>query len=395
MSFQIALTGINAVNNQLETISNNIANTGTVGFKSSRTNFTAMYAGQAPNGVEASSLTQTLGVGGAQFNTGRNLDAAIQGEGFFMARDASGVMNYTRAGIFDIDRNGQVVDSANRRVQGFAAIAGTNQLGPLGDLLVPNGQIPARASDLLRYRGNLSADWQPPAVTPFDAADPQSFNSSTVSVVHDSLGVQHTISQYFVKSGVNEVTVRYGFNGTMLDTVTTLNFDTQGRLAAPTVPVPVDLPTPVGADAMDLRLDYAGTTQFAGDATTTTNTANGYPSGAMVGLKLESDGTLNAQYSNGHAQRVGTIALATFASQGGLTAVSGTGWVESVASGAPLVSTPGTGQAGQLGSGALEQSNVDITRELVELMGAQRNYQANTKVISAANEMMQKLMQAV
>jgi flagellar hook protein FlgE len=394
MSFEIALSGINAVNTQLDSISNNIANSGTYGFKSSRTNFASMYAGTQATGTEVGSTTQSIDIGGSVTTTGRGMDAAIQGRGFFVVRDASGQQLYTRVGIFSTDKDGYVVDSVGRKVQGYGAIAGSSVLGAMGDLKVPTGQVAAVASDRLQYVANMSADWSTPTSPTFDKTDPLSFNSSTVSVVYDSLGVQHSVTQYFVKTGTNQVTAHYTFDGTDLPTTTTLDFDTGGQLVTPVGAISLPLGTPTGAAAMTINLDYTGTTQFAGEATTTTNAANGYASGTMTGVQIASDGSVMAQYSNGQKQRIGTLALATFPDEGALTAVSDTSWAVSNASGSPLYFTPGSGMAGSLTAGALEQSNVDMTAELVDLMSAQRNYQANTKVITAQDEMMKTLMQA-
>src|SRR6218665_1319240 len=146
MSFQIALSALQAINSQLDNISQNIANTGTAGYKSSRTNFAAMYAGSAPSGVRAASTTQTLDVAGGLLSTGRNLDVAIAGNGYFMVKDSTGVMNYTRVGVFDVDKQGVLVDHMGRQVQGYGVTAGNAALGNLGNLTVPTGQIPAQAS---------------------------------------------------------------------------------------------------------------------------------------------------------------------------------------------------------------------------------------------------------
>ncbi|MBX5461023.1 MAG: flagellar hook-basal body complex protein [Steroidobacteraceae bacterium] len=395
MSFAIALSGINAINDELNTISNNIANAGTYGFKSSRTNFAAMYAGLQPTGTEAASRTQSIEVGGGVLTTGRAMDASIQGRGFFVTRDTSGAEVYTRVGIFAVDKDGFVVDSFGRRVQGYNVVPGTTTLGAMGDLQVPTGQVAAQASTEVRYVGNLSYDWAIPAVTPFDRTDPQSYNSSIVTVVYDSLGVQHSVTQYFVKTGTNQVTVHYTMDGTDLPTTTVLDFNTSGQLTSPLGAVPLPLGTPPGAAPLTVNLNYAGTTFFGGEATTTTNNSNGYASGTLVGVQLGEDGAVLAQYSNGLKQRVGTIALATFAAEHELVPISDTAWTTSSASGLPLYSVPGAGMAGSLTPGSLEQSNVDMTAQLVNLMSAQRNYQANTKVISTENEMMQTLMQAV
>jgi flagellar hook protein FlgE len=395
MSFEIALSGINAINSQLDTISNNIANSGTYGFKSSRSNFASMYAGTQPTGAEVSSLTQSLDIGGGVLTTGRSMDASIQGRGFFVSRATSGETFYSRVGIFATDKDGYVVDSFDRRVQGYAAIPGSTTLGAMGDLKVATGQIPAQASTRLQYVANMSADWSVPTVGTFDKTDPLSFNSSMVSVVYDSLGVQHSVSQYFVKTGTSAVDVHYTFDGADLPTTTSLAFDVNGQLTAPVGAVSMALGTPTGAAPLTVAIDYTGTTQFAGEATTTANAPNGYAAGSMIGVQIAEDGSVMAQYSNGQKQSVGSLVLATFADEGQLTAVSDTSWSQSIASGNPLYFTPGTGMAGKLTPGALEQSNVDMTEQLVDLMSAQRNYQANTKVISAQDEMVQTLMQAI
>jgi flagellar hook protein FlgE len=396
MSFDIALSGINAVNDQLDTISNNIANAGTYGFKSSRTNFASAYAGLQPTGVEVGSMTQSIGTGGSIQSTGRPLDAAIQGRGFFITRNTgSGATQYTRVGIFSVDQGGYLVDSYGNRVQGYAAVQGSTTLGAYGDIKVPEGQVAAQASSTMQYVGNLSADWTVPATTPFNANDPLTFNSSVVSTVYDSLGTQHTVTQYFVKSAANQVTVNYTFDGNAVGTTSTLNFNTNGQLTSPTAPVTLNLGTPAGASALTVNLDYTGTTQFAGQATTTVNSTNGYASGTLTGVSLAQDGSVMAQYSNGQKQSVGTLALAAFPDEDALTPVSDTAWTTSAGSGSALLFTPGTGLAGELATGSLEQSNVNVTSELVGLMTAQQNYQANSKVISTENTMLQALMQAV
>lgn len=394
MSIEIALSGINAVNEQLGTISNNIANSGTYGFKSSRANFASTYAGSQAMGVEVASQTQSLGKGGGLVNTGRSMDAAIQGRGFFTTRDSSGGMLYTRVGIFNADKDGYVVDSFGHRLQGYPIQIGTGAVGALGDLSVPTGQIAAQPSTKMHYVGNLSADWTVPTVAPFNATDPQTFNGSMVTAVYDSLGTQHSVTQYFVKTAAG-VDVHYTFDGTAVATTTALTFNTGGQMTAPAAPVALALGTPAGAAPLTVNLDYGGTTQFAGEATTTVNNADGYASGVLTGVAIADDGAIMAQYSNGQKQSVGTIALATFPNEDGLVPVSDTAWTTSTASGNVLYFTPGTGMAGKLASGSLEQSNVEMTSELVNLMSAQRNYQANTKVISTESEMLKNLMQSV
>ncbi|MCC2971746.1 flagellar hook-basal body complex protein [Massilia sp. IC2-476] len=396
MSFNIALSGIQAINEQLEAVSNNIANAGTYGFKSSRANFASVMAGDQMNGVEVASLTQNIAQNGGLVNTGRSMDAMIQGRGFFTSRDDQGVVQYTRVGIFSANKDGFLVDAAGRRVQGYgAALGGT--AGVMGDIKIPTGQIPAVATTKIAYVGNLSSDWKVPTVTTFDHTNDKSYNLVKQSVVYDSLGTQHTMSQYFVKSATtNTVEVHYAFDGgaPLATPIKTLTFDSKGALAAGTNQTLTYNPG-AGKDLVNLTIDYDGTSFVAGESTNTTNRSNGYASGSFVGVQLANDGSVIAKYSNEQQQIVGTLAIATFPDEGSLSQTSDTSWVANNSSGAPLYSAPGVGLAGGLSTGTLEGSNVDITSELVGLMTSQRNYQANSKVITAENQMMQALMQAL
>ncbi|PJJ17311.1 flagellar hook protein FlgE [Janthinobacterium sp. OK676] len=392
MSFDIALSGIQSINQQLNSTSNNIANAGTYGFKSSRANFSAMYAGSRATGTEIGSITQSMSLNGGVLNTGRALDAAIDGRGYFVARDAQNTMSYSRVGIFSASNDGKLIDSNGRLVQGYAAVKGSTTLGTMGDMLIPTGQIPAVASTKLAYAANMSSEWA--VKTPaFDKTNELSYNSAKSSIVYDSLGAKHSLGQYFVKT-VTGVDVHYTFDNADVTPVTSMTFDTNGKLVTGTSASPV-LPTPPGAAALTIAIDYTGTTQFAGEATTSTDRADGYASGTYTGVELADDGSVVAKYTNGQKQSIGVIALATFPDEGALTAVNDTSWVASTTSGTAMYDRPGVGMAGKLVTSSLEQSNVDITSELVGLMTSQRNYQANSKVISTENAMLQSLMQAL
>jgi flagellar hook protein FlgE len=421
MSFDIALSGIQAINQQLTASSNNIANAGTYGFRSSRANFSSMYAGDRATGVEIGSTTQSMSINGGVLNTGRTLDAAIDGRGYFVSRDAQNTMSYSRVGIFSAASSGYLTDSNGKMVQGYAPAAkGTTTLGPMGDMKIPTGQIPAQATENLSYVANLSSEWTVKDGTKFDKTDIQTYNSAKVSVLYDSLGAKHTLSQYFVKTGASTVDVQYTLDDKPLTPPVTgkLVFGTDGQLAtvngvAPNnVPVapavkgpewkptfdPIKMADPIagsGAAAMAFNLNYSDTTLYSGENTTSTNKSDGYASGTYTGVELASDGSIMAKYTNGETKNVGTIALANFADEGALTAADNTSWTASTASGAPLYERPGVGMAGKLATSSLEQSNVDITTELVGLMTSQRNYQANSKVLSTENAMLQSLMQAL
>ena len=402
MSFEIARSGLNAVSGSLEAISNNIANSGTYGFKSSRANFSAMYSGSHASGASVSSMTQNLGMTGGLFSTGRGMDAMIQGRGYFAVRDASGLQTFTRVGIFNVDKDGYVVDASGRNVQGYAALLDASGrviedggVGALGDLKINVGQIGAQATDKLSFNGNLSADWATPAVATFDKDDPRSYNYSETSVLYDSQGAKHTLTQYFVKTGTNAITAHYSFDGAAPSGTQAITFNADGTLATPTAAFALPTVTPAGVDPITVSMDYSGTVQFAGDTSIRKNEANGNAAGTLINTAISEDGSIVATYSNGKKQTVGTLALATFANENALVALSDTSWEANAATGTALFSRPGTAQASKLSVAAIEQSNVDMTGELVNLMAAQRNYQANTKVISAEEQMMQALMQAV
>ncbi|MFS2135226.1 flagellar hook protein FlgE [Duganella sp. Dugasp56] len=422
MSFDIALSGIQAINEALDVTSNNIANAGTYGYKSSRANFSSLVAGDQPTGVNIGSHTQNIGLSGGLLNTGRSLDAAINGAGFFMVKDGSNNINYTRVGIFDTSKDGFLVDASGRRVQGAVITPPSTQPGAQGDIAIPTGQIPAVMSDKVNYVGNLSADWpvtafNAAAVTPTTPPDPSTFSMSKASVIYDTLGGQHTLTQYFGTTAPGQVAVNYVIDGVPAGATGLVFSPVTGQM---TTPAP-DPTTDNGSYALDLAsfdyaaagftsgatltnpasttttmaINYTGTTYFAGEATTSTNNANGYASGTFAGVDLATDGSVIAKYSNGQKQAVGKLMLATFPDEGALTAIDNTSWSQSLGSGTPLVNFAGVGMTGTLNTSSLEQSNVDITSELVGLMTSQRNYQANSKVIQTESTMMQSLMQAI
>jgi len=426
MSFDIALSGIQAINEQLDTTSQNIANAGTYGYKAGRANFSALVAGSQPVGTQVSSISQDIAKSGGILNTGRALDVSINGRGFFITKTPSGVTQYTRVGIFDTNKNGVLVDAEGRAVQGFPITPPATTLGALGNITIATGQIPAVPSSKLAFTANMSADWTTPAVTwggvsavgsaitPTNPPDPQSFNSSQSTTIYDTLGTSHTLSQYFIAgaAGSGSVTVQYVLDGTDLGAPQTLTFATtpvapattgSGQLTAvggtTTSPFTSTLTIPgatsTGATFNPVTIDYTGTTLFAGKSTVSTNLADGYPSGVYSNTEIAADGSIIAKYSNNQSQTVGKLALATFPDEQALTVVDNTSWEASVGSGTALAGVPGDGQAGNLNTTSLEQSNVDITSELVGMMTSQRNYQANSKVIQTESTMLQSLMQAI
>ncbi|TWI67608.1 flagellar hook protein FlgE [Pseudoduganella lurida] len=405
MSFNIALSGLQAINEQLTSISNNIANAGTYGYKAQRANFSSMYAGTQATGTTIGSTTQNIGLTGGVLSTGRSLDASINGRGFFVSKTSSGETVYSRVGIFTKDGSDFLVDSAGRRVQGNQLTPGVESDGVPGDLKVPTSTLAAKASTGIDFTANLSADWKKPTVAFDTTSDPAvvpdsaSYNMTKVTLAYDSQGKSHTVSQYFVRDddAANTVTIHTLVDGQRPATgeAIQLTFDSNGALDT-TTPAKLNLTfKPAPAADVALVIDYTGSTLQAGEATTSTNVADGYTTGQYVGVELGSDGKVIAKYSNGQQQAVGQIKLATFSNEDALVPVNDTSWTASGDVGTVSLDNPGASVAGSLSIATLEGSNVDITNELVGLMGSQRNYQANSKVITTENQMLQSLMQAL
>ncbi|TOE68885.1 flagellar hook protein FlgE, partial [Vibrio parahaemolyticus] len=229
----------------------------------------------------------------------------------------------------------------------------------------------------------------------FNPEDPKSFNSSYTTQVFDSLGNTHTVTQYFSKTKENEWKVNIQVDGGSTPVSTqTVSFNTDGTLASSVKPFDIKFPA-AGAEEMNIEISLEGSTQFGSSFGVSTNNPNGYASGELVGVRIEDNGEVYATYTNGQSLLQGQVVLADFSNPQGLNKVSGTAWTQSFSSGSPVVGAPGTGILGNLSAGSLEGSNVDLTNELVSLMTAQRNYQANAKTISTSDKLTQALFNAV
>ncbi|MGG5838328.1 flagellar hook protein FlgE [Huaxiibacter chinensis] len=395
MSFDIAISGLNAINQQLGAISNNIANSGTVGFKSGRAEFASLYAEGQPLGVGVTGIAQSISKSGSIFSSASSLDLAINGDGFFVMRDSAGSTAYTRAGYMQTDSLGNLINNQGMYLQGYPVDAnGVVQTGTVGNLTISSGSLPAKSTSTLDFTANLNANEKLPETAKFDPTDETSYNHTYATQVYDSLGREHTMKQYFVKTSDNEWEVHYYMDDQELGTTQKMTFTEQGILEMPNgaVNITADIP---GAEGIKLALNYNGTTQFGSDFSVSKNNGNGYASGERTGQTIDKDGSVYATFSNGERLLQGQVILATFSNPNGLSSQNGTTWTQTASSGAPLTGTPGTGLLGALTSNTLEGSNVDLTAELVGLMTAQRNYQANTKVISTNDSMMTALFQAV
>jgi flagellar hook protein FlgE len=402
MSFAIALSGINAASADLSTTANNVANANTTGFKSSRAEFADIFS--SANGSVG---TSTIGYGtrlsrvAQQFSQGSittsssALDFAISGEGFFTLSD-NGAQVYTRAGAFGTDRNGYVVNASGQRLQVFPSIGGgLFNTSTLADLQLPAADAAPAATTLVGVMSNLPTNATVPATTPFDPLDPTSYNHTTSATVYDSLGAAHSSNLYFVKTATaNAWEVYATIDGTAVGGATPLQYSNAGLLTSPvngTFTLPNYTPTNGAAD-LSLSFDVGDSTQFGATFGVSAITQDGYPSGRLSGLSVTEQGVVQASYTNGRAVAVGQIALANFANPQGLQNLGDTTWAETFSSGAVLSGAAGTSSFGSLQSGALEASNVDLTAQLVNMITAQRNFQANAQMIQTSDAITQTII---
>lgn len=418
MPFRIALSGLNAASSDLKVTGNNIANAGTNGFKSSRAEFADVYAtslGGVSNtavggGVRLAQVAQQFAQGNIEF-TNNNLDLAINGEGFYVLDDG-GSKVYTRAGAFKVDRDGFVVNSSSQRLQVFSPIAGSStnfNTGSLNDLQISLTEGAPNPTSNVDMSINLNAsDTSAGAVAAFDPATPASYDYSTSYTIYDSLGAQHTATMYFLKDNAANNTWHtwlYADNGTTSTNVTqgggsassTITFASDGSLAtvnggAATSLTYDNLTMSNGAAPLALTLDYSGLTQFGGDFAVNGLSQDGFATGRLTGLDLDSTGVVSARYTNGQSTALGKVALSNFANVQGLRQLGETNWAETFSSGGALVGEAGTASFGLIQSGALESSNVDIAEQLINLITAQRNFQANSQVISTADTVTQTII---
>ncbi|KVD28522.1 flagellar hook protein FlgE [Burkholderia ubonensis] len=399
MGYQQGLSGLSGASNALDVIGNNIANANTVGFKSSTAQFADMYANSVATsvntqigiGTRISSVQQSFGQG--TINTTNNaLDVAINGNGFFQMSN-NGVITYSRDGTFQRDKNGFIVDSQGRNLMGYNATAGgVINTAATVPLQAPTANLAPTATTKITGQFNLNSQDAVPATTPFSATDSTSYNYSTSIQVYDTLGGAQQVDMYFVKSATaGQWEVYAGVKGQTPTDLGTVAFNTSGQIASTTPVAPVTgttgkfqftIPATGGsATPQPLTLDLTGTTQYGGKDGVNNLAQDGYASGTLTTFTIGADGKLTGNYSNGQTQTLGLIALANFNNPNGLTNLGGNQYAESSASGVPQISAPGSTNHGVLQGSALENSNVDLTAQLVNLITAQRNYQANAQTI--------------
>jgi len=401
MPFRVAISGLRAATNDLNVIGNNVSNANTTGFKRARAEFADVHAvaglgagANAPGGgVNLERIAQQFTQGNVSF-TDNGLDLAISGKGFFVLDD-NGTNVYSRAGAFGLDRNGQVVNAQGQALTVFRTDGNDNVTGATAPLTLSNSIIEPQASTGIDLELNLNSEAQPPAI-PFDPNDSASFNASTSTTVYDSLGNSHLASTYYVKTAAPNTWEAYLLvDGAQVDGPDTLTFSDTGALVSPpagTVTSPAFTPAGSGAAPMQLTLDYGSTTQFGAPFSVLSVTQDGFTTGQMTGIDIDAEGLVFARFSNGQSQLQGQVALANFPNEQGLQPLGDNNWAETFNSGTGVLAAPGTSSLGLVQAGALEDSNVDIAEELVDMIVAQRNYQANAEVISTADAVTQSII---
>ncbi len=404
MGFQQGLSGLNGAARNLEVIGNNVANASTVGFKASRAQFADVYAnslssnvgGSIGIGTRVANISQQFTQGNVT-TTNNPLDVAINGEGFYRL-STNGTISYSRSGQFQLDNNGYVVTNGGARLTGFAADAtGKVTTGTPVDLRISKTDLAPLATTQATAGLNLDSRTTPLTAAGFNLANAATYHCATSMSTYDGLGNAHTLSLYFVKTAANTYSVFAASDGVQVGAgaAGTLAFNTDGSLNTTATTLPFNLSIPVGGGATTpttVAVDFTGTTQFGTTFGVNDLTQNGYTAGKLSGFSVGGDGTIVGRYSNGQTLAQGQIALASFTNSQGLAPIGNNQWTETSTSGLPLVGSPGAGVLGVLQSGAVEEANVDLTQELVNMITAQRIYQANAQTIKTEDSLLQTIV---
>jgi len=414
MSFQQGLSGLNASSKNLEVIGNNIANANTYGTKVARAEFSDMYA-NAINGAGANNI----GIGvrlanvAQQFTQGNisttenPMDLAIKGNGFFQLSDGQSPTVYSRNGQFKVDREGFIVNNNALKLMGYAADSlGVIQPGQAVPLQLPTAGVDPAVTTSVTLEMNLDsrkAITAPAAAPLIDFNDATTYNNATSLTVYDAKGQEVPVTYYFQKSAVDTWNVFATANGSTIggtdadpQPVTTITFAPDGSApTAPvgTVPLTVLLPNNAApADTLNFELDLNTATQFGSPFGITDQRQDGFAAGDLTSIMVESNGIVMARYSNGQSRPAGQVELAAFRNTQGLQPLGDNAWARTYSSGDPITGAPDNAGQGVLQSGALEESNIDLTGELVNMITAQRIYQANAQTIKTQDQVLQTLV---
>ena len=410
MTFYTSLSGLQASQTDMSTISHNIANVATTGFKKSRTEFADIVASNF-----AADPTKTVGSGTAvtenrqQFGEGNltttssSLDLAVSGDGFFNVKTSGGspTVAYTRNGSFRVDPQNNVVDAQGSYLQVYPVDAQGNVTAKgadgLTNLTLPETSGTATPTSKVALGVNLAASALTPSGT-FDRTKASTYNNSTATTVYDAGGNAMTMTSYYVKGasaatdGSSTWSVYSYVGDQQLKTggstnPVALSFDATGKLTSPAGPTSYDAFTPAGdTTSQSVSLDFGGSTSTGNAFSVATRSQNGTAIGQLTGLAVSAAGVVSASYSNGDTQALGKVALANFVNPMGLRQNGDNYWSSTGISGAAQLGGANDNGFGKMMSGTLEGSNVDITEELVDLISAQRNFQANAKALDTQNQ---------
>jgi flagellar hook protein FlgE len=418
MGFSTALSGLNAAANNLTVIGNNIANSNTVGFKESRSEFVDQYNDsisgmsklQPGSGVRLAQVAQQFNQGNVDL-TGNTLDLAINGDGFFtMAANPTDVNShvYSRNGAFHVNKDGIVTNNQGQALLAYkpngATVATGFSTGSLTTVAMNTGAGSPVATSKINLDVNLDAS-SPAIAAPFNPLDSSTYSRETSVTIYDSLGVSHKMTSYFVAGATvgntRNWTAHHYITDDPLNPVSidaapaTLTFDSAGKLTVPAngqvALAPFTVP---GSSAANITatMDYTGSTQVSTTFSVDALKQNGLPAGTLTDISIDNDGVIFANFSNGGQTPLGKIALTRFTNPQGLTKLGDGAWGESSASGTPIIGNASEGNFGSIQSGALEQSNVDISKQLVNLILAQQTYQANSQSIQTEKSVIDTIM---
>jgi flagellar hook protein FlgE len=402
-AFSIALSGLTAASSDLDVTANNVANADTVGFKESRAEFADVFAAGAVNlntsaigeGVRLSTTAQQFTQGNIS-TSGSNLDLAISGDGFFTLKDPSNGIVYTRNGQFSENKNGDVVTATGQALQVYPpTTTGGFNTGALQNLNLQTAQSFPLATTGGTVILNLPAGTAPPTGGAFDPNNPATYNQSTSTTVFDSLGNSFPATFFFTQTATPGVwNVNMTVNNVLNPTTNQLTFSSTGAITpAGSGALAFNGFTPTdGAAPMAMTFNFGQTTQFGGGFGVTSIIQNGFTTGQLSTVSIDPTGVVSAVYTNGRSTQLGQLALANFPDPQGLKQLGDTIWAETFSSGTHISGTAGSSGFGSVQSGALEASNVDLTTELVNMITAQRAFQANAQVITTANQLSQTVI---
>jgi flagellar hook protein FlgE len=424
MSFQQGVSGLTASARNLEVIGNNVANASTVGAKVARAEFADVYAravsGGASSiglGVSQTAVTQQFSQGSFRSTDGP-LDMAINGGGFFQLKDLTGNSQYTRNGQFKVDRDGFIVNAQQARLLGYPANdQGVLVPGQAQPLILPTAGIKPSTTANVTLELNLDAravaTYDSNASPVIDFNDAKTYNNATSVNVYDSKGQEVSLTYFFQKASPDTWNVYAAANGVPVNAdgggvaqpITSITFPADGsapinqsdaslplELIDFDVPATSNFQSAVTEPIPGVKLDISTLTQYGAIFGVTNVTQDGFPPGQLNAIKIQPNGIVLATYSSGQSTPIGQVELATFRNVQGLQPLGGNVWGSTYESGDPVPGTPGAGNLGVLQAGVVEESNIDLTAELVSMMVAQRIYQANAQTIKTQDSVLQTLV---